>query len=169
MTQISDKIAVWSPPVPPCLPVSLKENDYESEGRRFEFCRARPRRYAGEVTASRFHLVETFYCNRTATGALRGGTRRTHTTAGMPFIGPIKGNRVTRRYPPEDTSAAFTRQRSLVRTQHRPPTTGTYLQAEYRQARRAYRFTPRTGHHSQSLEEVGEVRPVPELLGEKPL
>src|SRR5215203_2431174 len=37
-----DKSAVLSPPVPPCPPVSLKENDYESEGRRFESCRARP-------------------------------------------------------------------------------------------------------------------------------
>ena len=36
-----DKSAVLSLPVPPCLPVSLKENDYESEGRRFESCRAR--------------------------------------------------------------------------------------------------------------------------------
>jgi hypothetical protein len=25
-----------------CLSLSLKENDYESEGRRFESCRARP-------------------------------------------------------------------------------------------------------------------------------
>ena len=30
-------------PVPLCLPMSLKENDYESEGRRFESCRARQR------------------------------------------------------------------------------------------------------------------------------
>jgi hypothetical protein len=36
-----DKSAVLPPPIPPCLPVSLKENDYESEGRRFESCRAR--------------------------------------------------------------------------------------------------------------------------------
>jgi hypothetical protein len=28
-------------PVPPYPPLSLKENDYESEGRRFESCRAR--------------------------------------------------------------------------------------------------------------------------------
>src|SRR5919107_6433598 len=35
------KSAVLSPPVSPCPPVSLKENDYESEGRRFESCRAR--------------------------------------------------------------------------------------------------------------------------------
>src|SRR5215218_52663 len=27
-----------------CLPVSLKENDYESEGRRFDSCRARQRK-----------------------------------------------------------------------------------------------------------------------------
>src|SRR5918995_2700297 len=38
-----DKSAVLSPCVPPCLPLSLKENDYESEGRRFESCRARHR------------------------------------------------------------------------------------------------------------------------------
>ena len=36
-----DKSAVLSSCVPLCLPVSLKENDYESEGRRFESCRAR--------------------------------------------------------------------------------------------------------------------------------
>ena len=35
------KSAVLSLPVPPCPPVSCKENDYESEGRRFESCRAR--------------------------------------------------------------------------------------------------------------------------------
>src|SRR5215204_816479 len=35
-----DKNADLSPCVPPCPPVSLKENDYESEGRRFESCRA---------------------------------------------------------------------------------------------------------------------------------
>ena len=34
--------AVMSPCVPPCLYLSVKENDYESEGRRFEYCRARP-------------------------------------------------------------------------------------------------------------------------------
>src|SRR5918994_1010092 len=38
-----DKSAVLSPRVPPCRPLSLSENDYESEGRRFESCRARHR------------------------------------------------------------------------------------------------------------------------------
>ena len=42
-----EKSAVLSPPVPPCPPVSLKENDYESEGRRFESCRARHKKMAG--------------------------------------------------------------------------------------------------------------------------
>jgi hypothetical protein len=36
----SDKSAVLSPPILPCPPVSPKENDYESEARRFESCRA---------------------------------------------------------------------------------------------------------------------------------
>ena len=38
---VSDKSAVLSPPVPHCTSLSVKENDYESEGRRFESCRAR--------------------------------------------------------------------------------------------------------------------------------
>src|ERR671917_2865636 len=36
-----DKSAVLSLPVPHCPSLSVKENDYESEGRRFESCRAR--------------------------------------------------------------------------------------------------------------------------------
>jgi hypothetical protein len=36
-----DKSAVLSFPVPHCTSLSVKENDYESEGRRFESCRAR--------------------------------------------------------------------------------------------------------------------------------
>src|SRR5829696_10288104 len=51
----SDKSAVLSPCVPPCLPVSVEENDYESEGRRFEYCRACPSKFCkcacGAVTA----------------------------------------------------------------------------------------------------------------------
>ena len=38
-----DKSAILSPPVPHCTSLSVKENDYESEGRRFESCRARYR------------------------------------------------------------------------------------------------------------------------------
>src|ERR671912_2239462 len=38
----SDKSAVLSPRVPPCRPLSLSRSGYESEGRRFESCRARP-------------------------------------------------------------------------------------------------------------------------------
>jgi hypothetical protein len=38
--QILDKSAVLSLPVPHCPSLSVKENDYESEGRRFESCRA---------------------------------------------------------------------------------------------------------------------------------
>ena len=38
---IADKSAVLSPRVPPCRPLSLSGSDYESEGRRFESCRAR--------------------------------------------------------------------------------------------------------------------------------
>jgi hypothetical protein len=37
-----DKSAVLSLPVPHCPSLSVEENDYESEGRRFESCRARP-------------------------------------------------------------------------------------------------------------------------------
>src|SRR5215208_7636564 len=37
-----DKSAVLSPRVPPCRSLSLSGSDYESEGRRFESCRARP-------------------------------------------------------------------------------------------------------------------------------
>ena len=33
-----DKSAVLSLPVPHCISLSVKENDYESEGRRFESC-----------------------------------------------------------------------------------------------------------------------------------
>src|SRR5215218_1166526 len=47
---IADKSAVLSPRVPPCRPVSLSRSDYESEGRRFESCRARsykPRKLRG--------------------------------------------------------------------------------------------------------------------------
>src|SRR5919107_2266203 len=36
-----DKSAYWSLPVPHCPSLSVKENVYESEGRRFESCRAR--------------------------------------------------------------------------------------------------------------------------------
>ena len=36
-----DNSGVLSPPVPHCTSLSVKENDYESEGRRFESCRAR--------------------------------------------------------------------------------------------------------------------------------
>src|ERR671921_2827923 len=39
-----DKSAVLSPPVPHCTSLSVKENDYESEGRRFESYRARRRK-----------------------------------------------------------------------------------------------------------------------------
>src|SRR5215204_4584912 len=35
-----DKSAVLSPRVPPCRPLSLSGSGYESEGRRFESCRA---------------------------------------------------------------------------------------------------------------------------------
>ncbi len=38
---IHDKSAVLSVPVPHCTSLSVEENDYESEGRRFESCRAR--------------------------------------------------------------------------------------------------------------------------------
>ncbi len=38
----SDKSAVLSPRVPPCRPLSLSGSGYESEGRRFESCRAPP-------------------------------------------------------------------------------------------------------------------------------
>jgi hypothetical protein len=38
---IADKIAVSSPRVLPCRPLSLSGSGYESEGRRFESCRAR--------------------------------------------------------------------------------------------------------------------------------
>src|SRR5918994_2047519 len=40
---IADKSAVLSPRVPPCRPLSLSGSGYESEGRRFESCRARHR------------------------------------------------------------------------------------------------------------------------------
>jgi hypothetical protein len=60
------------------------------------------------------------YCNRTATGALRYGTQRTIRTSQGWISGLTKGSHGTQRYPPEYTSAAFTWQRSLVRTQHRP-------------------------------------------------
>ena len=40
-SQILDKSAVLSLPVTRCRPVSLTGKDYESEGRRFESCRAR--------------------------------------------------------------------------------------------------------------------------------
>src|SRR5215207_2247970 len=43
---IADKSAVLSPRVPPCRPLSLSGSDYESEGRRFESCRARHRNTA---------------------------------------------------------------------------------------------------------------------------
>jgi hypothetical protein len=36
-----DKSAVLSLAVPHCPSLSVEENDYESEGRRFESCRAR--------------------------------------------------------------------------------------------------------------------------------
>jgi hypothetical protein len=39
---IPDRSAVLSLPAPRCPPVALEEKDYESEGRRFESCRARP-------------------------------------------------------------------------------------------------------------------------------
>ncbi len=39
--RIPYKSATLSPRVPLCRPLSLNENDYESEGRRFESCRAR--------------------------------------------------------------------------------------------------------------------------------
>src|SRR5215208_183848 len=62
-----DKSAVLSLPVPPCLPVSLKENDYESEGRRFESCRARQRKPRHPwLTRMYPHLSEGY-------NALRGG------------------------------------------------------------------------------------------------
>src|SRR5215210_3912950 len=37
----SDKSSVLSPRVPSCRPLSLSGSNYESEGRRFESCRAR--------------------------------------------------------------------------------------------------------------------------------
>src|SRR5215212_9052227 len=40
----SNKSAVLSPRVPPCRPLSLSGSDYESEGRRFEYCRAHQRK-----------------------------------------------------------------------------------------------------------------------------
>jgi hypothetical protein len=46
-----NKSAVLSPRVPLCLPLSLSENDYESEGRRFESCRAH-RKIQLETTTS---------------------------------------------------------------------------------------------------------------------
>src|SRR5215211_5006860 len=40
----SDKSAVLSPRVRSCRPLSLSGSGYESEGRRFESCRARPKK-----------------------------------------------------------------------------------------------------------------------------
>src|SRR4028118_202901 len=51
-----DKSAVLSAPIPPSLPLSLKENDYESEGRRFESCRAQSIVYVQLFTRSSLRI-----------------------------------------------------------------------------------------------------------------
>jgi hypothetical protein len=53
------KSAVLSPRVPPCRPLSLSGSGYESEGRRFESCRARCNRWP----VSRANADRPFLCS----------------------------------------------------------------------------------------------------------